>query len=198
MEQFNAAELSIGNFIMAKASIRLVGGTSVEIDGSPEEVSRILALYDGNRTGSTPKQLRRTKAPTPKSIDAPVPASDIGTSPDLPEIVNLIKSCDEAEAIDAKILDKANQLGRILLPLYIVHDHLGDAYGLTSGEINQITKELGIPISRSNASTTLSGVASRYVVGDKIRRKGQAVRYKISRRGIQYLKGVLAGAADKK
>lgn len=179
---------------MAKASIQLANGTSVQIDGSPEEVARILALYGGKNADATDKKSPLIQAKS-KAVVAPTTTSEAG-GPDLPKIINLIKSCDEAEALDARILDKTNQLERILLPLYIVHEYLEDAYGLTSGEISQITKELGIPVSPSNTSTNLSGAASRFVVGDKIRRKGQAVRYKISRRGLQHLKTVLAPATN--
>jgi len=113
----------------------------------------------------------------------------------LNEIITLIKDCDEAEAIETQILDRVAQVDRTLLPLYIVHEYLGDAVGLTSGDVNKITTNLGIPISRPNASSTLSGTASKYVIGDKVKVKGRPVRYKLSRRGVQYLKQVLAGSA---
>lgn len=84
-------------------------------------------------------------------------------------------------------------MNRILLPLFIVHEHMGNAFSMTSGEISQITKDLGILVQQPNVSLTLSGTASKYVVGDKVRKKGQAVRYKLSRRGLQYFKEVLNG-----
>ena len=62
--------------------------------------------------------------------------------------------------------------------------------------MSKITTDLGIPISQSNASTTLSGTASKYVIGDKVKVRGKAVRYKLSRRGVKYMKEVLAGNAD--
>jgi hypothetical protein len=62
--------------------------------------------------------------------------------------------------------------------------------------VKKITTELGIPISQPNASRTLSGTASKYVIGDKVRVKGQPVRYKLSRRGVKYMKEVLAGNSN--
>lgn len=93
-------------------------------------------------------------------------------------------------------MDRPAQVNRTLLPLYIVHEHLDNAFGLTSGEVTKVTTNLGIPISQPNASRTLSGTAAKYVIGDKVKIKGQAVRYKLSRRGIQYMKQVLAGKAN--
>ena len=79
-----------------------------------------------------------------------------------------------------------------------MHKYIDNAYGLTSGEVSQVTTDLGIPIQTPNASRTLSGTASKYVIGDKVRKKGQAVRYKLSRRGVEYFKKVLSGGTDGK
>ena len=34
------------------------------------------------------------------------------------------------------------------------------------------------------------------MIGDKVKVKGQAVRYKLSRRGVKYMKEVLAGSKN--
>jgi hypothetical protein len=184
---------------MSKASIKLANGTSVQIEGTPEEVAKLLALYGGGKSvafASDQTSRARTRAvPKGKSAQA-IPGAS--ATPDLSQIINLIKTCDEAEAIESKILDKVSQVNRILLPLYIAHEYLDNTPSLTSGEVSQITTDLGIPVSQPNASTTLSGTASRYVIGDKVRKRGQAVRYKLSRRGLQYLNGVLDGKPDGK
>lgn len=44
-----------------------------------------------------------------------------GPKVDLMAIVNYVKSCDEAEGIEGKILDQTDQLPRVLLPMYIVY-----------------------------------------------------------------------------
>ena len=113
--------------------------------------------------------------------------------PDLTEIINLIKNCDEAEVIEVNILDKVARVNRTLLPLYIVHKYLDNTHGLTSKEVSQILTELGIPIHIANVSGILSGTASKYVIGDRIRKRGRPVKYKISRRGILYFKEMLKG-----
>jgi hypothetical protein len=123
---------------------------------------------------------------------------ETSNTPDISRIINQIKNCDDAEIIEAKVLDKVGQVNRILLPLYIVHEYLDNTYSLTSGEIGQITTDLGIPVQQPNASRILSGTASKYVIGDKVRKKGQPVRYKLSRSGVQYFKEVLEGKEDGK
>lgn len=187
---------------MAKARLTLQNGTIVQIEGTVEEVQALLAHYG---SGTLPKPsahhrpatglpARRTKSASKAS--PPIEQKVAGTSPNLAEIVNLAKTCDEAEGIESQILDRTSLVDRTLLPLYIVHEHLANDFGLTSGEVSKITTDLGVPVSQSNASTTLSGTGSKYVIGDKVRKKGQAVRYKLSRRGLKYMKSVIAGKPD--
>ena len=109
---------------------------------------------------------------------------------------NKTKECQEAEHIEENILDRTSQVDRTLLPLYIVHEYFDNAFELQSGEIATITAQLGIPVAQPNASRTLSGPASRYVMGNKPRKARQAVKYKLNRRGVKYLKAVISGESD--
>lgn len=175
---------------MAKASIALPNGTVVNIEGTPEEVQHLLKFYS-DQSIETP---RRRASKKPVSARGMAKKKEMASENiDYAEIVNLVKECGEAEAIEEQILDRASQVNRTLLPLYIVHEYLNNDKKLTSGEITKVTTDLGIPISQPNASRTLSGTASRYVIGDKVKKKGQPVRYKLSRRGVKYLKAVLEG-----
>ncbi len=177
---------------MAKAHITLPNGTKVEIEGTPNEVKDLLKFYEeGNKTSATSrkKQSNTNKKKKQKSDEA-IERFDIS------EIVNLVKSCDEAEDIETQILDRISQVDRTLLPLYIVHEYLDNEYPLTSGDISRVTTDLGIPLATANVSRTLSGTASKYVIGDKVRKKGQPVRYKLSRRGVQYINGVIQGSSS--
>lgn len=177
---------------MAKASLKLSNGTAVEIEGSPEEVRQLLELYGGGKpqVGIGVKLRRRETVAKEKAGKKDIAKEQI----DLFEIVNLVKNCDEAEAIETQILDRVSQVNRALLPLYIVHESMGNEFSLTTGEISKITTDLGIPMRQPNIARTLSGSARGYVIGDKVRSKGQIVRYKLSRRGVKYLKEILKGA----
>jgi hypothetical protein len=75
---------------------------------------------------------------------------------------------------------------------------MANAHALSSGEISKITADLGVPVSQPNVSKTLSGTAAKYVMGDRVRKKGQPVRYKLSRRGLQYLQSVIRGKDSEK
>ncbi len=183
---------------MPTASIKLPDGTSIVIEGSPEEIAKLLALYGGAAgdsvaTTDTVEEVRVLKPKISRKDGVTLKETNSSNLPDLPMILEHIKNCEQAESIEINVLDKTGQVNRILLPLFIVHEHMDNEYGLTSGEISLITVDLGIPISTPNASNTLSGTASKYVIGDKVRKKGQAVHYKLSRRGVQYFKEILSG-----
>lgn len=188
---------------MAKASLTLPNGTVVQIEGTAAEVRDLLEFYGGAGSPSrgaraepspsrTPRKQARSR--TPREEKSQETTATPGR--DLSEIINLAKTCDEAENIEQRILDRSSQVDRTLLPLYIVHEHLGNTFGLSSGEVTKITTDLGVPVSQPNASRTLSGTAAKYVIGDRVRKKGQPVRYKLSRRGVQYLQAVIRGTSN--
>lgn len=188
---------------MPKASLTLPNGTVVQIEGTTEEVRDLLKHYGAapalghSASGAGKPVRRRVRKASGKSAAATKPADRTTDSgPDLSQIVNLAKNCDEAEDIERQILDRASQVDRTLLPLYLVHEHLENAFGLSSGEVSKITTDLGVPVSQPNASKTLSGTAAKYVIGDRVRKKGQLVRYKLSRRGLQYMQSVISGGAS--
>jgi hypothetical protein len=180
---------------MARASITLPNGTVVTIEGTPEEVQKLLEQYGtvSSHRAKPPRGLAKTRS---RRAAAPHPA-DRQDKPavDLTAIVNLVKTSDEAEAIESTILDRSSQVNRTLLPLYVVHEYLDASVGLSSGDVSRVTRDLGVPVSQPNASRTLSTTASKYVMGDGVRKKGAVVRYKLSRRGLQYLKAVIGGSS---
>jgi hypothetical protein len=184
---------------MAKASLKIPNGPVITLEGTPEEVKHLLELYSGKEQSAAKSATRSRGTQSSKTAASSARSSEDKNNDekhDLNQIVTLAKDCDEAETIEEQILDRTAQVDRTLLPLYIVHEYLHNAFGLTSGEVKKITTELGIPISQPNASRTLSGTASKYVIGDKVKVKGQPVRYKLSRRGVKYMKEVLAGNSN--
>jgi hypothetical protein len=175
---------------MAKASMTLPDGTTVQIEGSADEIQKIISLH--NQTGS---QSKIPPASKPRKSNSKKETQEESAF-DLMEIVNQIKNCDEAEKIELNILDRTSQVDRILLPLFITHKYINEKTKLTSGDISRVLGDLGINIFTPNVANTLSGSASKYVIGDKVRKRGQAVEYKISRRGEQYLNSVIESKAD--
>lgn len=178
---------------MPKASITLENGTVVTIEGTASEVQELLTFYGSaaqkSGNGKPHKPVTTPAVPRPSPNATAEKSEDV----DLMAIVNYVKSCDEAENIETKILDQADQISRVLLPMYIVYEHMNNAFGLTSGQINKVTVQLGVPVKPPNVSKTLAGSAAKYVIGDAVRKSGQAVKYKLSRRGHAYLKEVITG-----
>ncbi len=180
--------------IEGKVSLGLPSGTLVTVEGIPEDVQKILDNFNGSDGAApSPPQKPKTKG-NGKSSRKQDESSDI--PPDvLTKIVNLVKSCPEAEAIEKNVLEKRpSETDRVLLPLYIVHEYLENAYGLTTVEIETITIELGpnAKISRQNALRALTKrLAAKYISADKIRKHGVATRYTLNDRGVEYIKSIL-------
>ena len=86
-------------------------------------------------------------------------------------IVNAINNCPEAEDIEKNILDRTSQVDRILLPLYIGKKYIDDKITLTSGDISKVLGDFGINIFTPNVANALSDAASKYVIGDKVRKR---------------------------
>lgn len=177
---------------MIKAMLNLPNGTKVQIEGPPEEVEQLLVLYSATQSKSTKHTAPRTDSDKGKK-PAPVSKKSDAEELDLTPIVNLVKSCEEAEDIEQQVLDRTSQVDRTLLPLYVVYKHLDNKYALSSGDVNKVTTQLSVPVSTPNASRTLSGTASKYVMADTVRKKGVTVRYKLNRRGVKYMEAVISG-----
>lgn len=167
---------------MTKSTIKLPNGTIITIEGDPEDIKKVLAVYPVEEKGGLPKTEERVEEKKGKS----------GSSEDLIlNIINNIKDCDETDAIEEKILDRSSQVDRVLLPLYIA-DKFKSKPSLSSGDIHSVLKELGIKIALPNISNTLRGTAKKYVMGDRrVKKGGGVVRYQISRPGKQYISKIL-------
>jgi hypothetical protein len=174
---------------MAKASMTLPDGTTVIIEGSPDEIKKIIGTRQVGQPEIKEKPERRRRSK--KQV-----LSAAGDGVDLPELVNQAKSSDDFELIETNILDRTSLVDRILLPLYVASKHISEHTSLTSGEISKFLSQLGVNIAQPNVARTLSSTALKYVIGDKIRRQGQAVRYRLSRRGMQYLTAVIKGKSN--
>lgn len=184
---------------MLKASFTLPNGTIVAVEGSPDEVKGLLDYYSSGAT-IHPRKAPLPKTPKSENRKAPPPAAE-ATPDKLAQIVNLIKTCPEADSIEQNILSKSNEANRAILPLYIIHQHLDNAFGLTTIEISKVTAELGpkVRIKRQNVLRALArSSASKYVLSDTTSKVGTASRYTLNDRGVKHIKLVLAGEPKQK
>ncbi len=177
---------------MAEAKIKLPNGTEVAITGSPEEIAKVVSLYsdtDSPRAASVhSRPHRRDEAPTGDSGDVENPPVI-----DLASIINTIKDCNDAELIEHKVLDNSDVVNRILMCLYINDKYFGSKPPMTTGDVSKILKQLGVPVSTANVSSTISRKASSFVMYDGVRTKGAVIRYSINRRGLQHFEDLLNG-----
>jgi hypothetical protein len=164
---------------MAKSTIKLLNGTIITVEGSTEEIKKILSVYSSPSVES-----QRIHEEEKVKDDVDIEEGDI-----IVGITNSIKEHNKAESIEKNILDRSSQVNRILLPLYINQEIYRDKSQLSSGEIARILNELGTPINIANISNVLA--SSKYVVGNKTRKKGQLTKYKISLRGFKYLDSII-------
>lgn len=182
---------------MAKATLTLPSGTSVVIEGTVEEVQQLLEANSAITAASAKPARKSTKRPQRKSVSGEKrPSSTNQPKVDVSAVVNAIKNSDDWDAIEEKVLNKSSQLGRLLLPLYAAKKYLNLDIGLSSGDIARTTRELSVPLSTSNASKALSGAASKYVIGDAVRKQGNMVRYALHKRGVDYFESLLAAEPD--
>src|SRR5205809_7286740 len=100
---------------MVRASLTLPNGTSVNIEGSPDEVKKLLDFYGAKPqepTKPSQRALVRHQRPTQEA------------AADITEIVRHVKDSEEAEAIERNILNRSSQVDRTLLPLDNIHECL--------------------------------------------------------------------------
>jgi len=168
---------------MAKASLKLKNGTTINIEGTVEEIKKLIGFYGGSPSPEVSKPLLNTN-PSVSKKDKP-------EDKDLLQIVNTIKTCEQAEVIEKYILDKTNEANRALLPLFIIYEYFENAFGLTTSEISKITVELGVKVSRQNSLRALKFTANAYII-----KSGNPPRYTLNRRGVAFMRSLLSGASD--
>jgi hypothetical protein len=169
----------------------------VTVEGLRKDVQNLLDYYSNTHPSNPISPKDQRKIVTKPAHKAAEFESSADISPDtLIKIVNLIRSCPEADVIEKNILEaKSSEAVRVLLPLYIVHEYLENSFGLTTVEIGAITAELGnkVKVRRQNVLRAVKYSASKYVLGDRARKVGTGTRYTLSERGVQHIKSILAG-----
>lgn len=169
---------------MAKTTIKLPDGTHITVEGSTEEVVKILNLYKGESSSVSTEKVK-TKT-TQSRKDAKKKTVDVLS------LVNAAKNSEDFDQMEKMVLDKSSQVDRVLLPLLVAEREFSGDCALTSGDIYEFLKQFGINMALPNVSKTLGKPAQKYVMADKARKKGGDVRYVISRPGKKYLEQILS------
>ena len=109
---------------------------------------------------------------------------------DIMQIVNAINESGEYDTIEEKILNKSNQLNRILLVFYFVNKIFGNNASITTGDVQKVTDQLGVKIKSSNVAGKMKD-NSKYFSADTVRKKGAIVNYKLNKKGLDYFSELL-------
>jgi hypothetical protein len=170
---------------MAKASLTLPDGTTVQIEGNADEIQKIISLHKPTEP-SSPKVLHKPKPrkPKPKTNQ-----NESESKIDISGLVNFIKEQDEFPIIEQKILDKKDRMPKILMSFYYASNFFETPY-LTTGNVETITDQFGAKIKTSNISTTIKGNL-KYFSQDQVRKKGALLKYKLNRTGVQEFEKLL-------
>lgn len=116
---------------------------------------------------------------------------DIEEEMDPKQIVEVAKNSDDYRKIKKTILDKSNQLNRILLAFYYAQKTYGDR-GFSSGTIEEVTKHFGKIIRRSNIAAQIKSNPSLFH-SDQTPRRGVTVKYKLTSEGGTVIEHVIKG-----
>ncbi|MHC4406776.1 MAG: hypothetical protein ACYTG0_44710 [Planctomycetota bacterium] len=141
---------------------------------------------------SAPKKVTRKKPSkssktTPDSNEAPSSSDEI----DVAGLVAHIKDADIHPDVEKNIIDKRNVLAKIVMVFYYAAECFDDPH-LTTGQIESITDQLGIKVGMANASNKIRE-NQRYFTGRVVRKKGQAVPYKLNRQGEKAFEAFVKG-----
>ncbi|MGA2916865.1 MAG: hypothetical protein ABSE89_12645 [Sedimentisphaerales bacterium] len=110
---------------------------------------------------------------------------------DIAKFVGQIKDSKIYEQVEKNIIDKRNQLAKILMCLYFAREFLETPY-LTTGQIEAITNELNIKVEIANASNVIKK-NQKYFTGKTVRKRGLPVPYKLNRLGEKAFEKMLNG-----
>jgi hypothetical protein len=143
----------------------------------------------GKNGDSERRSHRKKSAPTSGQIRA-----DDGQVADavLAQIIASVNDADNYDHIARCVLDRADRTARILMCYYFAHQHQTDP-AMTTTDVERITSQLGVKIAQPNVAKVIRQGAGTYLTADRVRRRGQAVRYKINRRGIAAFEEIVAG-----
>jgi hypothetical protein len=173
------------------------GDVELDIESSDREyIDKKLAEMQISNTGPPGRGVasqRRSRRDRSAATNGKI-GTDDGQVSDLvlAQIIASVNDADNYEDIAKYVLDRADRTGRILMCYYFAHQQISDP-AMTTSDVERITSQLGVRIAQPNVAKVIRQGAGKYLTADRVRRRGQAVRYKINRRGIAAFEEVVAG-----
>jgi len=177
------------------------GEFEIEIESSNKEyISDMLEKYyvpvqniGKEKTTSPAKPLKSTTPTSPKIQNKD---NEKESTLDVAKLVGDIKDSEEYDMIEKYVLDKHDQLHKIMMCIYF-SKKLASLEYITTGQIETITNEFGVKVKQSNASSKITS-CQKYFTGKVARKKGLPVPYKLNRKGEIYFEEILKGNKPEK
>ena len=157
-----------------------------------KKLEQIKALADECLEGLSSSTTPKHKSVRAKTVSNEQNASDTNY---IIAIVNKIKNCDETDSIESEVLDKSGMAERVLLPFYICYKYFPDQ-PLTTGDIEKITSELRVKITKQNVGKKIRSLLFKYLAGDSTPVKGKPTLYKLNRKGAAFFESILNTSDD--
>ncbi len=149
----------------------------------------------GRKRGPRKKRASRkasAKKSAPKKQEATTSASG-DKSFDPASVASAVEASPHYSFIKEKILNKSNQINRILVSFYFAQDAV-DGKGLTTGDVETITEALGNTIKSTNISSQLKKYDDLFITKGE-RKRGSVVHYKLNAKGKKQLEELLSSAS---
>lgn len=108
---------------------------------------------------------------------------------DAAKVAAAVKSSKFFPTIQKSILNRSNQLNRIMLCFYFVKEVYGPQ-ALTTGDIESITAALGVRIRSTNVSSQIKKNADMFSTKEE-RKRGSVVHYELTKKGYEQIEKIL-------
>ena len=147
-------------------------------------LDRLLMISTESRVSPPPKQQHRIPSSGAKG------RTPDDTNVDAVRVSNAINDTENHAQIEKNILNKGNRLNKILMAFHFAHDC--GYKELTTGDVEKITDQVGIKISKSSASHCISDNRKFFSAG-AARQQGAIIPYKLNRQGEIEYQSIFAG-----
>jgi hypothetical protein len=159
-----------------------VDGLEIEIEApSLSELKKAIADAGGKAVAPRASRTDATTKGTSGRQSAQAKPRAAGAARSPIEIVNAIKNDERWSDIETKVLDNRSELPRILMVGFFAQQT--EQPEVTTADIQSVTDELAVRIRVSNAANSLKTGAGRFFASDRVRKRGQQVRYRLNRAG---------------
>ncbi len=148
-------------------------------------------------------KVSETSTLTTPSPSVPAISNDVGVVDDVPipdraiemdteqadSVVQFILNSDKLTFVRSRVLEKANQLNKILMVFYFTNELYGNQF-LTTSFIEHVLARFGRRIAKSNLGTKIKN-NEEYFAADSEPKRGTPTQYRIRQIGIERFNNII-------